>query len=420
MRHFPKIAMAFLSATVLFAQADRDFSGVWRLDSGRSQVQDVSVPPARMLSVSQTKEALTVVVSPEPRAASSTVVCPLDGSSKKNPVGDSTWNVVSKWEGSALLMNVIVNGPVSYSLFERWVRTGDGSRLTITRTVTRPGGETESVLVYENPAVMSTRVTPDAPQEAVSVAAPGARRATSSRARREMVDQSRPELGRLETARPRLSRSDSEGAAAPSFDPPREAVAGASEYVVGIGTKILMRLTNALDTKHTSVGDLVYLETEVPVYVRGRLVIPVGSNVTGVVTEAQKAGKIKGKAALNLRFQSVVLPNGVTRDFRGRPSTVEGQGNLDKAEGRVQGEGKSGTGARTVAATTAGAGLGGVIGAAAGSGLAGAGIGAAAGAAAGLAGIFGGRNADVVLRPGTTIELVLDRDLVFAEGDLLR
>jgi len=48
----------------------------------------------------------------------------------------------------------------------------------------------------------------------------------------------------------------------------------------------------------------------------------------------------------------------------------------------------------------------------------GAGIGAAAGAAAGLAGILSSRGAEVVLPPGTTMELVLDRDLRFSSEDL--
>ena len=48
----------------------------------------------------------------------------------------------------------------------------------------------------------------------------------------------------------------------------------------------------------------------------------------------------------------------------------------------------------------------------------GAGIGAAAGAAAGLAGVLGSRGPEVVLPAGTTMELVLDRDLRFTSEDL--
>jgi type IV secretion system protein VirB10 len=50
----------------------------------------------------------------------------------------------------------------------------------------------------------------------------------------------------------------------------------------------------------------------------------------------------------------------------------------------------------------------------------GVGIGAAAGAAAGLASVFGSRGPDAVLRRGTTVEMMLDRDLSFRLGELLR
>jgi hypothetical protein len=192
-----------------------------------------------------------------------------------------------------------------------------------------------------------------------------------------------------------------------------------SEYVVAAGTRVLMRLTSPVDTKHSAVGDRVYLETAVPVFVNSKLIIPAGSYVTGKITESERAGRIKGKAALNLRFESLTLANGISRDFMARAGSVEGQGNLDREEGRVTGEGKGGSGAKTVARTTAaGTGLGGAVGAATGHLGGGLGIGAAAGAAAGLASVFGSRGADVVLRPGTTIELVLDRDLYFTSDDL--
>src|SRR5215212_9983633 len=94
-------------ASGLLAQSDRDFTGTWSLNQGASEIRDFSSPPARMLSVEQTAAALTVHASMEPGVPSNVLVCPLDGSSRKNPIGDSTWNVASKWEGSALLMNII-------------------------------------------------------------------------------------------------------------------------------------------------------------------------------------------------------------------------------------------------------------------------------------------------------------------------
>jgi len=45
---------------------------------------------------------------------------------------------------------------------------------------------------------------------------------------------------------------------------------------------------------------------------------------------------------------------------------------------------------------------------------------AAAGAAAGLAGVLGSRGPDVVLPAGTTVELVLDRELRYTAAELHR
>ena len=48
----------------------------------------------------------------------------------------------------------------------------------------------------------------------------------------------------------------------------------------------------------------------------------------------------------------------------------------------------------------------------------GAGIGAAAGAAGGLAAVLFTRGPEAVLAPGTTLEMVLDRPLIYAESEL--
>jgi hypothetical protein len=375
---------AFLSS--LRAQTVPDFSGTWSLNQARSDVRDFLAPPARMLNVEQSGAAMTVSASVEPGVPPTRLVCPIDGSSKKNQVGDSTWNVASKWEGPALLLNIIVSGPSNYSVFERWAKAPDGNSITVSRTVNRGGNESESVFVYENPKAPLGSPAP---------------------VRRQVTEARRP--APVEPIR--RAQAPATAATAGQQD----------EYVVAAGTRVLMRLTSPVDTKHSAVGDRVYLETAVPVFVNSRMIIPSGSYVTGRITEAQRAGRVKGKAALNLRFEALTLPNGISRDFMSRAGSVEAQGNLDRQEGRITGEGKGGSGTKTVAQTTAsGAGLGGVIGAATGHVGSGLGIGAAAGAAAGLAGVFGKRGEDVVLRQGTTIELVLDRDLYFTPDDLKR
>ena len=68
--------------------------------------------------------------------------------------------------------------------------------------------------------------------------------------------------------------------------------------------------------------------------------------------------------------------------------------------------------------TAAGATIGTIAGAAGDNVGAGLGIGAAAGAAAGLIGVLASRGPDAVLEKGTQLDMVLDRDLAFAEEEV--
>jgi type IV secretion system protein VirB10 len=189
---------------------------------------------------------------------------------------------------------------------------------------------------------------------------------------------------------------------------------------VPAGTKIPLALLNSLNTKHTSEGDRVYLQTSFPIVLGGRIIIPKGSYVTGTVTEVKRAGRVKGKGEIFLRFDSLTLPNGVTRDFRARLGGADADaGELDRKEGKITGEGdKSGDARRVAETTAAGAGVGGVAGSAAGHAGMGVGIGAAAGAVGGLASVLVSRGPDVVLPKGTSLEMVLDRPVHYKPAEL--
>jgi type IV secretion system protein VirB10 len=115
------------------------------------------------------------------------------------------------------------------------------------------------------------------------------------------------------------------------------------------------------------------------------------------------------------------LPNGVTRDFRARMGSLDGTApdTLDKTEGKVKSDGNKAGDLKTIGeAAGAGAGIGGLAGAAAGHAGMGAGIGAAAGAAAGLVGVLLTRGPEAILAKGTTMEMVLDRQLQFSTSEL--
>jgi type IV secretion system protein VirB10 len=192
-------------------------------------------------------------------------------------------------------------------------------------------------------------------------------------------------------------------------------------YRLETGTKIPLSLWNTVSTKSAIEGDRIYLDTIFPIIVNGKIVVPVGSSVAGTVTSVKRAGRVKGRAELFVRFDSLILPNGVVRDFRARVSNVDGTnpGKLDRQEGKIEGDGNKGGDAKTVGeVAVTGTVIGAIAGSAAGHTGLGSGIGAAAGATAAMIGILASRGPDAVLAKGTTVEMVLDRNLSFTEQDL--
>jgi len=197
--------------------------------------------------------------------------------------------------------------------------------------------------------------------------------------------------------------------------------ANPDDFVVPTGTKVPLSMINSVSTKTAGEGDRIYLETVFPILASGKIVIPPGSYVAGTVTEVKRPGRVKGRGELYVRFDSLTLPNGVTRDFRARLGSLDGRAaeTIDKNEGKVKGEGDKAGDLKTIGeATGIGAGVGSLGGAAAGHAGMGAGIGAAAGAAAGLMYVLLSRGPDAVLAKGTTMDMVLDRELHFTGAEI--
>ena len=372
---FPSATPAVISFLALFAlmspgtgtDPDRDFSGVWLLDEQRSDTRALTPPPTAVLTISQQGPNIQCTEA-ETDGKAAVWIYHTDSTATKYKVRDAQMSSMTKWEGAALLINTIVSGPQNYVLDERWRLSRDHNVLTIKRQIRQGGSELEVVLAYRN-----------------------------QRARQSTGEQ-------LKEA------SDKGGQATPPL----------VEVVVPAGTRIPLALLNSLSTKHSTEGDRVYLETVFPITIDGRIIIPRGSYVTGTVTEATRPGRVKGKGELFLRFDSLTLPNGISRDFRARVGGSDAEaGDLDRNEGKIRGEGNKGGDARTVAKTTAaGTAVGGVAGGASGHAGMGAGIGAAAGAAAGLAAVLLSRGPDLLLPKGTSFEMVLDRNLQFKASEL--
>ena len=395
--------IALLSLTALaFAQADRDFAGRWYFKPEKSELQALPAPPESIIRIEQHATLIHEFrVTGSSNSEEEIRSYSTDGHETKRTEGDIRISSQTKWEGAALLINTIVSAPRdSYTVADRWRLSKDGSRLTIVRHIIRAQSDTESTIVYEKtqkaltpPKLITNETAPAAvaPPPPNNVAPPP------------------------NNARPPLNNAPEETVLQPAPAPEQ------ADFLVARGTKLPLRLINSVDTKHSAPGDRVYLQTVYPILSHGHVVIPPGSYVMGSLTEVQQAGRVKGKSVFFLRFDSLTLPNGTTRDFRARMSDMDadGRGSLDRKEGTVQGESGKGADARTIGMGTAiGAGAGAAIGSAAGHLGAGAGIGALAGAAAGLASVLATRGPDAVLPRGSTVEMVLDRDLTFTRAEV--
>jgi len=140
----------------------------------------------------------------------------------------------------------------------------------------------------------------------------------------------------------------------------------ADHFVVPPGTKVPLSMINSVSTKTASEGERIYLETVFPILANGKIVIPPGSYVAGTVTDVKRPGRLKGRGELYIRFDSLTLPNGVTRDFRARIGSLDGRAaeTLDKDEGKIKSEGNKAGDVKVIGeAAGAGATAGGLAGA---------------------------------------------------------
>jgi hypothetical protein len=161
-----------------------------------------------------------------------------------------------------------------------------------------------------------------------------------------------------------------------------------AEREIPVGTEIDVRMVDGLSSGRNQVEDRFVATTVVDLQLGERVVIPAGSELRGIVSSVDKAGRVDRKAGLTLAFDRITI-NGREREIRGIVTdTIEGEG--------VKGEvAKIGTAAG--AGAIIGGILGGVKGAIAGILIGGGGIAAAT------------PGKDVEIAPGTIFRVRLDQ-----------
>lgn len=95
-------------------------------------------------------------------------------------------------------------------------------------------------------------------------------------------------------------------AAAPAADAPAAApLPVVREFTVPDGTSLKLDLVTPLASDASKVEDAVRATLREAVKVDGTTVLPVGTELTGTVTEAEGSGRVKGRARLGFRFNAL-------------------------------------------------------------------------------------------------------------------
>ena len=95
----------------------------------------------------------------------------------------------------------------------------------------------------------------------------------------------------------------------------------------------------------------MYLESTFPVTCDGRVVIPAGVYVKGVLDHVVRPGRVKGKAEVNMHFTTIIFPSGTTVEIPGQINSLPGSTgpSVTGDEGTVQPSGSKGKDAADIA-----------------------------------------------------------------------
>jgi len=179
----------------------------------------------------------------------------------------------------------------------------------------------------------------------------------------------------------------------------------AEEIILPKGTQISLQLNDTLSTASNMEGDEFSAVVLSPVSVGNQIVISKGSVVTGSVSRILRPDRLKGKAVLDLMFQSILVPGYKKADISATLTRVDpvgsaGKQNAEKFAERekpVGGAAKSGNSKIGVRAQPNNGKISGI------------------GASGGLPSVFNSQGDDLSIPRGAAIDITLDRPLTLIE-----
>jgi type IV secretory pathway VirB10-like protein len=187
-----------------------------------------------------------------------------------------------------------------------------------------------------------------------------------------------------------------------------------TQLVIPSGTEVPVALKHAISTKSAREGDAVYAQTTFPIVLNQRVLVPAGTYVQGRISRTQRAGRVKGRAEVLIHFTTLIYPSGYTVLLPGAVENVPGaeKTSIKDSEGTIRQDRQTGEKLGKAAEQGAEGGMAGaVIGGLSSGSATGAGVGAGIGGLTGIAIAMLTRGADVRLDAGTTVQMVIQRDV---------
>jgi hypothetical protein len=176
--------------------------------------------------------------------------------------------------------------------------------------------------------------------------------------------------------------------------PPPRYPAPPSRITIPAGTWIAVRVNEPLSSDHNQPGDYFTATLLQPIVANGRVIARRGQTVSGVVSEAKKAGRVEGLSRLGLELTEISLADG--DQVQVRTKLMERHGDTSFGRDAVGIGAAVGTGAAIGAAVNGGVG---------------AGVGAAAGVLVSTIGVMMTRGKPTVVYPETPLTFRLDSPL---------
>jgi len=167
------------------------------------------------------------------------------------------------------------------------------------------------------------------------------------------------------------------------------------EVTIPAGTSLPVVLDTSLSSETSRSEQPVTAHLSHPITIDGVTALPAGSNMTGVVTDATRSGKVKGTAHLAMRFNSLT-PRGDDQRYDIRTAAV----------GRTAASTKKDDAIKIGAPAAGGAIIGAIVG-----GKKGAAIGTAVGGGAGTGVVLSTRGKEVELPKGSALSVRLSEAL---------